>query len=280
MAADARIAQEETFLVQHELSKRHGKLKGKHLRHALNWHNVLCSFLQRDPQAWPTTVSVSALRAAELLGDYCELVAEATSKFAAELGRKDGAGKDEKAERREKDAVRTHGDQIVAMRRMDAEDFINAVPPAHRSKLLPFAAILLQMHTVWLDSTALRSHYFVRDSFPGASAESKLQFVWRAVMLLERLSVGLCGLTTNPYGPKRLLAVKRPVPTEDGLARRTFLDVLRVLGVDLAAHHGLGLAETLAQRPANAPLLEDTAPDLAAASSLLSSVAAWAAPVE
>ncbi|CAK9089942.1 Uncharacterized protein (Fragment), partial [Durusdinium trenchii] len=243
---------EETFLVQHELSKRHGKLKGKHLRHALNWHNVLCSFLQRDPQAWPTTVSVSALRAAELLG----------------------------AERREKDAVRTHGDQIVAMRRMDAEDFINAVPPAHRSKLLPFAAILLQMHTVWLDSTALRSHYFVRDSFPGASAESKLQFVWRAVMLLERLSVGLCGLTTNPYGPKRLLAVKRPVPTEDGLARRTFLDVLRVLGVDLAAHHGLGLAETLAQRPANAPLLEDTAPDLAAASSLLSSVAAWAAPVE
>ena len=162
-------------------------------------------------------------------------MAEVTSKFAAELGRKDAAGKDEKAERREKDAVRTDGDQIVAMRRMDSEDFINAVPPAHRSKLLPFAAILLQMHTVWLDSTALRSHYFVRDSFPDASAESKLQFVWRAVMLLERLSVGLCGITTNPYGPKPLLAVKRPVPTEDGLARRTFLDVLRVLGVDLAA---------------------------------------------
>lgn len=37
--------QEENFLVQHDLSKQHGKLKGKHLRHAINWPQLDMCFL-------------------------------------------------------------------------------------------------------------------------------------------------------------------------------------------------------------------------------------------
>ncbi|CAK8999582.1 Uncharacterized protein (Fragment) [Durusdinium trenchii] len=264
--------QEETYLVQHEVSKRHGKLKGKHLRHALNWHNVVCGYHQSDPQAWPTTVTAASLRAAEILGGYCEQVAEVITKFAAEIQKRETAAKEDKTEKKD---GRTQGNHIDALRRMSCEDFLGAVPPGHRLHLVAFGAVLLKMHTVWLDSTALRSHCFVRDTFPGLAAEAKLLFVWRTVSLLERLSVCICGLTTNAYGPKRLLAVKRPLPTEDGDTRRVFLDVLHLLGVEPGTHHGLSMAETLAKSPPNAPTLAAGAVDVAAVAPMLEVLADW-----
>eukprot|EP00913_Durusdinium_trenchii_P014787 g13869.t1 len=263
---DRTDAAEETYLVQHEVSKRHGKLKGKHLRHALNWHNVVCGYHQSDPQAWPTTVTAASLRAAEILGGYCEQVAEVITKFAAEIQKRETAAKEDKTEKKD---GRTQGNHIDALRRMSCEDFLGAVPPGHRLHLVAFGAVLLKMHTVWLDSTALRSHCFVRDTFPGLAAEAKLLFVWRTVSLLERLSVCICGLTTNAYGPKRLLAVKRPLPTEDGDTRRVFLDVLHLLGVEPGTHHGLSMAETLAKSPPNAPTLAAGAVDVAAVAPML-----------
>ena len=77
--------QEENYLVQHEDSKRHGKLKGKHLRHALNWHNLIHAHAGAQFDAWPTSLSVEALQAAELIGQHCEKVAAKINTFAASL---------------------------------------------------------------------------------------------------------------------------------------------------------------------------------------------------
>lgn len=41
--------QAENYLVNHEQSKTHGKLRGKHLRHALNWQNLVNAW-QLGPQ--------------------------------------------------------------------------------------------------------------------------------------------------------------------------------------------------------------------------------------
>ena len=77
--------QEENYLVQHEDSKSHGKLKGKHLRHALNWHNLINAHAGTQFDAWPTCLSVEALQAAELIGRHCEKVAAKINIFAASL---------------------------------------------------------------------------------------------------------------------------------------------------------------------------------------------------
>ena len=123
-----RRLQEETYLVQHEVSKRHGKLKGKHLRHALNWHNVVCGYHQSDPHAWPTTVTAASLRAAEILGGYCEQVAEVITKFAAEIQKRETAAKEDKTEKKD---GRTQGNHIDALRRMwPLEQFCSRCTPS------------------------------------------------------------------------------------------------------------------------------------------------------
>ena len=60
--------QEEKYLVNHEESKRHRKLKAKHLRHALSWLQLINSWAPLDFNAWPTGVTGNALKAAELIG--------------------------------------------------------------------------------------------------------------------------------------------------------------------------------------------------------------------
>eukprot|EP00434_Breviolum_minutum_P007178 symbB.v1.2.006335.t1/scaffold378.1/size217351/13 len=61
--------QEGKFLVQHDLSKQHGKLKGKRLRHAINWHNLTCAFSGADAVMWPTSVTRQSSQAAGLIGE-------------------------------------------------------------------------------------------------------------------------------------------------------------------------------------------------------------------
>ena len=62
--------QEGKFLVQHDLSKQHGKLKGKRLRHAINWHNLTCAFSGADAVMWPTSVTRQSSQAAGLIGEF------------------------------------------------------------------------------------------------------------------------------------------------------------------------------------------------------------------
>ena len=64
--------QDENYLADHEATKVHGKLKGKHIRHSLNILNIENAFASRDPLSWQTTVEEKHLRAAELLGAHCE----------------------------------------------------------------------------------------------------------------------------------------------------------------------------------------------------------------
>ena len=64
--------QDENYLSDHEATKVHGKLKGKHIRHSLNILNIENAFASRSPLFWQTTVDEKHMRAAELVGAHCE----------------------------------------------------------------------------------------------------------------------------------------------------------------------------------------------------------------
>lgn len=75
---DQATLQQENYLVQHEASKWHGKLKGKHARLALNLHSA---FAVVEPNVWPTTIPATAMQVADLLGCYCEGVTDTINEF-------------------------------------------------------------------------------------------------------------------------------------------------------------------------------------------------------
>ncbi|CAK0821270.1 unnamed protein product [Prorocentrum cordatum] len=77
---DAHAQQQvDAHLVKHEEAKKHGKLKGKHLRHALNWANVTNALGDTAFDAWNTAIDLNAIKAAQLIGDFSEKFAEEMS---------------------------------------------------------------------------------------------------------------------------------------------------------------------------------------------------------
>ena len=200
--------QEENYLVQHEASKRHGKLKGKHLRLALNWTNLQSAFAATEPTAWPTTVSASAMQAADLLGKYCEGVTDVIYKFIARSSQSPEPAPAAQQPREERGMV----GRIARLRDLSLAAFLEQHPVASHPHLHPFTALLLRMHSIWLDSTLLKSHCFIRDHLPQASHEEKMQLILLAFFCLEKLQLAACGLSTNNSGPRKLFACKRHLP--------------------------------------------------------------------
>jgi hypothetical protein len=200
--------QEENYLVQHEASKRHGKLKGKHLRLALNWANLQSAFAATEPTAWPTTVSASAMQAADLLGKYCEGVTDVIYKFIARSSQSPEPAPAAQQPREERGMV----GRIARLRDLPLAAFLEQHPVASHPHLHPFTALLLRMHSIWLDSTLLKSHCFIRDHLPQASHEEKMQLILLAFFCLEKLQLAACGLSTNNSGPRKLFACKRHLP--------------------------------------------------------------------
>ena len=266
--------QEENYLVQHEDSKRHGKLKGKHLRHALNWHNLIHAHAGTQFDAWPTSLSVEALQAAELIGQHCEKVAEKIHVFAASLKNERPAQPPPAEAARQ----RTHGAHISELRTLPVGQLLDVRPAALQGHILPFLRMLLTMHTLWLDSTLLRSHSYVRDNLGEESSDATLSFIWRCLVRLESTGVGAAGVSTNVCGPKRLFAIKRPIPTEDCPLRAHLHQLLHVCGVETGDFSAHCHADLDAAKPASAPRLTFPAFDpvaAAAAVDALQALAAW-----
>ena len=79
-----------------------------------------------------------------------------------------------------------------------------------------FAATVLQMLTVWLDSTCLRSH---SNSFAMLHhiTATTLSLAWETLIPLDKLQLVACVLSNNPNGARKLFAVTRPLdPTAAG----------------------------------------------------------------
>ena len=240
--------QEENYLVRHEASKRHGKLKGKHLRHAMNFHNVLLAFAEQDPRTWPTGISATCMRAADLLGRHFEGVADAVQAQAAKAKHVD---KPENTGPAAEATLRTHAARIAHLRNLDLDAFLVAVPAALKPHVVPFARALLLMATPWLESTFLKSHAYIRDNLVEA-AEEKLVLIWTSLILLEKLQLAYCAVSSNTSGVKKLFAVKR-LHDPDAPWSDVFEHVLQCFGVDLAAYQAQSLDAVLLERPATAP---------------------------
>ncbi|CAE7251650.1 unnamed protein product [Symbiodinium sp. CCMP2456] len=264
--------QEELYLVQHEESKRHGKLKGKHLRHALNWHNLLASFQGHAPEAWPTGIALPAMRAAALLGEHCEAVA---SELRATISQTARGDKPDAGPPAADAALRTHAARIARLRALPFPDFLAGITAVHKPIVLAFAATVLQMLTVWLDSTCLRSHSKLRDAAPDDN-DDRLSLAWETLIFLEKLQLMACVLSTNPNGAKKLFAVTRPLdPAAAWHASQVAL--LDALQVPRADHSAPSPEAVVNERPNSAPVLSFVAFDIDLAATHLDLLTAWTA---
>lgn len=262
--------QEENYLVQHEASKRDGKLKGKHLRIALNWANLQSAFAQADPAAWPCEIPASAMQAAELLGRYCEGVTDTIHEFIHRTKPTGDQALLASMPKEERGAV----GRMNRLLQMSLDHLLQQHPMASYPHLQGFVSLLLKMHTVWLESTLLRSHCFIRDNFPQSNSETKTHFVLVGMVLLQKLQLGTCGISTNPNGPRKLFAVKRCVLPDSPHyeAIRAFLTFFQVAEVDYRAPDEPEVARS---PPAASPPMAFPDFDRAAAHAALALLNAW-----
>lgn len=268
-AFDQHVAlQEENYLVNHEESKRHGKLKGKHLRHALNWLNLVNAWGDHDFNQWPTGVTHDALKAAELIGRHCEGVANVVKSFATKPAKVDPADQLAAANG---EAVPRQGNRLVALLALAPDAFLASIT-SHRAFVLEFAGVLLSMHTVWLESTRLRNHSHIRDAMGDVPQEEVLVAVWNSMLLVPLLGFGSCVVSTNTTGPKKLFLVKRPFP-EPAAAWATA--GLQFLNVEPATYHASTLPDIRTKRPPNAPAVTFPVPDPVRIEACLATLRGW-----
>ena len=251
-------------------SKKHGKLKGKHLRHALNWHNLMASFQDHAPDAWPTGITLQAMTAAAILGQRCEQVAAEVRAAAAKAQQRD---KPDASGSAPDAALRTHAARIHHLRGLPLPAFLEHVKPERKQIILQFAAALLQMMTVWFDSTCLRSHSVLRDEIPD-DAEERLSLVWHTLALLEKLQLVACRLSTNPNGAKKLFAITRPLQADTDW-KQPMLSLLGAMQVPEAKYKAPSQREVEAERPPSAPTLVFQPMDVEAASTHLELLNQW-----
>lgn len=267
--------QQENFLVQHETSKRHGKLKGKHLRFALNWTNLLHAFAGAEPRAWPTQIPATAMQAADLLGRYCEGITDTVYEF---VRRSKSAGEASGAPTMPKE-LRGQMGRMTSLLQMSLEQFLQQHPATTYPQLVPFVALLLKMHTVWLDSTLLKAHYFIRDNLPQATAEVKWQLVLAGLTLLDKLQLATSVVSTNSSGPRKMFAVKRHAP-RDHPNYASFQAFLAFFGVADGEFTTPAPGEVTASPPNAAPVVDFPAFDAEAAAQALVALQAWSPPAD
>ena len=215
--------QEEHYLVDHERSKYHGKLKGKHLRLALNFQNVMNAFTAgMTVKEWDRNVSSKCLQAAMLVGSYQDAVTKAFAKFAKERSQSSVDplnGAFQRVPRPEMSSTSKstshNGNSFLArfesVLNMDAQDFFATTPEPIRVIVRSFALKILAMRVAWLDSTKLRSQAFLRD-FEPKNEGIREQVVVHAMVFLKHLQFGFYGLSSNTAGKKKLFFYKRQKP--------------------------------------------------------------------
>jgi len=234
--------QEEHYLVDHERSKHHGKLKGKHLRLALNFQNIMNVFTAgMTVEGWNRNVSSTCLKAALLVGAYQDEVSKFFAKFAKEHSQRSvdppkGASRGlprpevlgtSKSTSNNASGFLTRFENVLTV---NAQDFFASTPEPIRVIVRSFALKILAMRVAWLDSTKLRSQAYLRDFEPEDEGKRE-QVVVYAMVFLKHFQFGFYGLSTNTVGKKKLFFYKRrePVLLADAFV---FGDALAQLNMD------------------------------------------------
>eukprot|EP00438_Fugacium_kawagutii_P021393 Skav232440 [mRNA] locus=scaffold189:306619:307167:- [translate_table: standard] len=118
---------------------------------------------------------------------------------------------------------------------------------AHRAFVLRFAAVLLPMRAMWLESTCLRARSSIRDELADATQEEIMLVVWQTMLLVPHLGLGVCALSTNKTGPKKFFLVKPLLPQAQWAAA--------ALAFERENYKGFSEEEIRAKRLANAPVV-------------------------
>ncbi|CAK0815242.1 unnamed protein product [Prorocentrum cordatum] len=241
---DARVQQQGgAYLVKHEGAKKRGRLKGKHLRRALNWANVMNARGDVAFDAWNTAIDLNALKAAQLIGDFSEKLAEEMS-----------------------NVIRvTLSLSLSALRR--------EIPVDQRAFTKAFVIAMPRMQTIWLESTSLKAHGEIRDNLPAASTGEKLTAVWR-MALAKALQLGRAVMSTNPRGAKKMHFVKRSALASDA-RRQEFEAVLSALGMGPGQCAAPTAEVADASRPQTVPALVRSAWTSEAAQEAVTTLQQW-----
>lgn len=187
--------------MQHEASKRHGKLKGKRLRLALNWANLRAAFAGVEPNVWPTTIPATAMQVADLLGRDCDGVTDAVNEFIRRSKPTGDQLLTASAPKEERGQVGNRNKLL----QMSLENLLEQNPVASYPHLQKFLSLIRKMHTVWLDLTLLRARCFIRDNLPQASLDVRTYFVLLAWFLFQKLQMATCSISTNTNWPTEAL---------------------------------------------------------------------------
>ena len=160
------------------------------------------------------------------------------------------------------------------LRAMPLAAFLEQNPVASNPHLKPFIAMVLRMHSVWCDSTLLKSHCFVRDNLPQSPHEEKILLILLALVCLEKLQLAACGLSTNNSGPRKLFACKRHLPP-DAPHLASVQAVLAIFEVPLEEYRAPPPGELQHNVPTAAPRLEFAAFDEALAAAAAQQLHHW-----
>ena len=192
--------------MNHSESKRQGKLKGKHLRLALNWANAMQARSNREPADWVFAIDKNALQAAYLIGSYTENIQEFFTKFVGASQSSTDLQPDRpgvEAEPAEANAGRTHSAKIDHLLTRDIGQLLSEVDADHRAFIKSFIKSIMTMRTVWIDSTSLRQHSTIRDNMNGKSTDEQLMICWRCMSLIAAIGFGHASRSSNTSGAKK-----------------------------------------------------------------------------
>ncbi|CAK0841229.1 unnamed protein product [Prorocentrum cordatum] len=256
--------QEDAHLVQHEEAKKHGKLKGLHLRHALNWANAMNARGDVASDAWNTAIDLNALKAAQLIGDFSEKLADEMSNVARDAPAGGGGSV----------PGRGHAEKIRVTLSLSLSALRREIPVGQRAFTKALVIAMLKMQTIWLESTNLKAHSEIRDNLPAASNDEKLTAVWRCMALVKALQLGRAAMSTNPHGAKKMHLVKRSVIASDA-HRQEFEAALNALGMEPGQYAAPTAEVADASRPQTAPALVRSAWASEAAQEAVTTLQQW-----
>ena len=213
--------QAEAWCVNHELSKYQGKLKCKHARHALNFHNLLQARAPVSYQGWSTSVSLTALKCGYEMGDYCEKIFATVKKYlggiqeeheqslrgqSMTLGRSGAAGQG------------GAGGVRAALVRLLSSDALYFEFPTVKPFLMHIKGICgvaLNTEQPLFNQHFLLTHKNTERFIEVIGKHERLRVVQHAMALLHMLKLSYVSVSTNIRSVLSLWLVKQPFDFED-----------------------------------------------------------------
>lgn len=238
-------SQKEWYLIDHERSKREGKLKTKNLRFGHAFHLLAQTRSNDGNDAWCTQVSANALEAGNVLGDFLDGIADKVSDFFGRLSKEINA-----------DAPAPSAPATMTLRQkmqmlLDTPlTQLQTLPDAYLRFLLEVAKIVLVRDEKFIHTSTLKRRADMLELLQGVNVPEEEVFA-RAGGLLNALGLARAHMSTKTTGPVTYYFVKRDM-SQAAPGFLHFMNILTDMGLALNRCKTHSLAELVANKPANA----------------------------